>query len=107
MFKNIILILAISLLVNACQSVKDGLTGTKKNNSDEFLIQKKNPLAQPPEFGVLPVPKELTEKEEKEENEISVKSIITKETPKTETTSISKTSNGSIEKSVLEKIKSN
>jgi len=50
---------------------------------------------------------ELTKKEKKEENEISVKSLITKDVSKTETSSISKTSNGSLEKSVLDKIKSN
>ena len=107
MFKNIFCIIILSLLFNACQSVKDGLTGKKKNNSDEFLIQKKNPLSQPPQFEELPVPKELTKKEKKEENEISVKSLITKDVSKTETSSISKTSSGSLEKSVLDKIKSN
>lgn len=31
------------LLLNACQSVKDGLAGNKNDNSDEFLIEKKIP----------------------------------------------------------------
>jgi len=45
------------LILTSCQSVKDGLTGSKKNNKDEFLVQKKNPLVQPPDFNKLPVPK--------------------------------------------------
>ena len=44
MKKNkIFLILIACLILTACQSVKDGLTGNKSNNSDEFLIKKKIP----------------------------------------------------------------
>ena len=42
--------------LNACQTLKDGLAGNKNKNSDEFLIEKKNPLEMPPEFGALPEP---------------------------------------------------
>tara|TARA_Y100001970_G_C13922854_1_gene694314 strand:- start:116 stop:430 length:315 start_codon:yes stop_codon:yes gene_type:complete len=49
-------ILCTFLFLFSCQSVKDGLTGKKRNNSDEFLIQKKNPLVQPPKYGELPLP---------------------------------------------------
>ena len=51
----------IVILLSGCQSVKDGLTGQKKSNSDEFLIEKKNPLVLPPEFVKLPEPKTLSE----------------------------------------------
>ena len=37
-------------------SVKRGLTGTKKNSSDEFLVEKKDPLILPPDFENLPIP---------------------------------------------------
>ena len=44
MKKNkIFLILIACLTLTACQSVKDGLTGAKSENSDEFLVQKKTP----------------------------------------------------------------
>ena len=56
LFKNTFYIILILVTLNGCQSVKDGLTGQKKNNTDEFLIQKKNPLIQPPEFNELPEP---------------------------------------------------
>ena len=39
-------------------SVKRGLTGTKKNSSDEFLVEKKDPLILPPDFENLPIPDE-------------------------------------------------
>ena len=47
--KNYLLIIIVLILMTACQSVKDGLTMQKKNNSDEFLIKKKNPLILPPD----------------------------------------------------------
>ena len=61
------------LLLNACQSVKDGLAGNKNDNSDEFLIEKKNPLELPPDFGLLPEPtkkNEISNQAEKIDEEI-------------------------------------
>jgi len=50
MKKNkIFLILVSCLALTSCQSVKDGLTGNKGENNDEFLVKKKNPLILPPE----------------------------------------------------------
>ena len=51
------LLLLLLVLLTSCQAVKDGLTGKKRNNSDEFLVEKKNPLELPPDFDQLPVPK--------------------------------------------------
>ena len=45
-------------LLSSCQSAKEGLTGGKKNNTDEFLVQKKNPLVLPPDYNDLPLPKD-------------------------------------------------
>ena len=45
-------------LLSACQSAKEGLTGRKKDNTDEFLVQKKNPLVLPPDYHDLPLPKD-------------------------------------------------
>jgi len=42
--KNKILLLIFLMLLSACQAVKDGLTGRKHENSDEFLVEKKNAL---------------------------------------------------------------
>ena len=55
--KNFFLCILCLLFIYSCQSVKDGLTGKKRENSDEFLVIKKNPLEIPPDFNDLPVPK--------------------------------------------------
>ena len=56
MHKNIFFLVCTFFLLNACQAVQDGLAGNKNKNSDEFLIEKKNPLEIPPDFGLLPKP---------------------------------------------------
>ena len=48
-------------LVTSCgtwDSVKRGLTGAKQQSTDEFLVQKKDPLILPPDFENLPTPDE-------------------------------------------------
>ena len=47
-----------SIFLTSCQSIKDGLSGRKSENSDEFLVKKKNPLVMPPKFMELPKPQE-------------------------------------------------
>ena len=39
--KNTLYVVMFLLLLTSCQSVKDGLTGKKNVNTDEFLVQKK------------------------------------------------------------------
>ena len=51
------LLLVLLILLSSCQAIKDGLTGKKNNNSDEFLVKKKNPLELPPDFDQLPIPR--------------------------------------------------
>ena len=48
----------------------------KKNNSDEFLVEKKSPLLMPPDFDELPVPNSDSSLNNNENNEI--KKLITK-----------------------------
>ena len=106
LYKNIFYLILVLLSFSACQSVKDGLTGKKQNNTDEFLVEKKNPLVQPPEFNKLPEPMTLGKKNQNQE-EINLESILTGDISKEKKVSVSKTSKGSVEKSILEKIKSN
>ena len=72
-FKFYILI-AIAVLFSSCSSLKEGFTNQKKNNSDEFLVEKKSPLVMPPDYNELPIPSE--ENINKQSNEI--KSLISK-----------------------------
>ena len=52
-------------LVTSCAdtwgSVKRGLTGAKQKSTDEFLVQKKDPLILPPDFDSLPSPSDRDE----------------------------------------------
>jgi hypothetical protein len=60
MLKKIIFLLIVILYTASCaetfDSVKRGITGTKGNSADEFLIKKKDPLVLPPDFENLPTP---------------------------------------------------
>ncbi|MDA8846357.1 DUF3035 domain-containing protein [Candidatus Pelagibacter sp.] len=58
----------ILLFLNSCGTIAEGLGGSKKKGSDEFLVEKKSPLVLPPSFGELPEPGK-----EPEENIISDK----------------------------------
>ena len=61
MYKKTIYILTIIFFVTSCEtmhSAKRALTGEKKVSTDEFLIQKKDPLIFPPDYENLPTPGE-------------------------------------------------
>ena len=95
-------LISIVLLFSSCSSIKEGFVNQKKNNSDEFLVEKKSPLAMPPDYNELPIPSE--ENVKKESNEI--KSLISKsKNGKIEENFDEKSS--SFEGSILEKIKNN
>ena len=58
---KIINILIIIFFVTSCaamQSAKKTLTGEKQYTTDEFMVQKKNPLILPPDYENLPTPDE-------------------------------------------------
>ena len=58
---KIINILIIIFFITSCQSLKTAkktLTGEKEFSSDEFMVQKKNPLILPPDYENLPTPDE-------------------------------------------------
>ena len=69
-YKSIILM--IFLATTSCESVKSALGGDKMDNSDEFLVEKKNPLAMPPDFDKLPTPgnQEVSPETFSENNEV-------------------------------------
>ncbi len=99
MKKFFIYILFLSLLT-ACQSAKEGFSLKKKNNSDEFLVEKKNPLVMPPEYSDLPVPEDF-QSQSSNAREDEFEKIINNSKSKKTKKNIKKTN---IEQSVLEKI---
>ena len=76
--KKIIFSLLLVILITSCGTwgtVKRGLTGQKQVSTDEFLVQKKDPLILPPDFDSLPTPGEKQEAlEEKSTFEEKLKS---------------------------------
>ena len=56
MNKFVILILLSILFLHSCGTLRDGFTNPKKENSDEFLVEKKSPLVMPPNYDELPIP---------------------------------------------------
>ena len=101
---NKIFLIILLLTLSSCQGVKNALTGKKYENSDEFLVIKKNPLILPPNFNDLPSPKDVTNTTQIEniENEIEdlLSSIKDDDEGNVESSSPSET-----ESFVLEKIK--
>ena len=105
MFKSkVIFLLPIIFLITSCadtfDSVKRGLTGQKESSTDEFLIEKKDPLILPPDFETLPSPDDRRIAEQ----EISSFEKKLKNTSLDEDVS---SSSNSVEESILKKIRKN
>ena len=102
---NIILILLIMLVTASCQTVKNALSGAKSENSDEFLVEKKNPLTEPPDINELPVPLDQEEENSETSNDDSLD--IEKALNSEQSKDLNNNENNeetSLEKTILEKI---
>ena len=74
-FNLILLILLIPILIN-CGGVKEALEGKKRSDqSDEFLVKKKNPLQMPPDMNKLPKPGDDLELK-KSDNSEGIKELL-------------------------------
>ena len=87
---------------SACQSSNDFFTLSKKNQSDEFLIEKKDPLILPPDYGKLPIPGD-DNKDLIVDDDQKIKSIIVDNKISIENSN-KNSENSPIEKSILDKI---
>ena len=99
MFKNkIVFFMMLSFLITSCESIREGLTGSKNLSTDEFLVKKKDPLVLPPDFENLPNPSE---------RQVSVEEMTSFEkTLKKQTISESSSpTENSVEESILNQIK--
>jgi hypothetical protein len=93
------------LLLNSCGTVAEGLGGTKKKGSDEFLVEKKSPLVLPPSFGELPEPgKEPEENINSDKKDTSDIEDIINQSSTTSTSKKSDNTKNSIEESIIKKI---
>ena len=104
--KIVIIILSTSLFLFSCSGLKKGFSNQKKNNSDEFLVEKKAPLVMPPDYKELPEPKKNQGTSVMKKNTNKIKSLIINE-DNSESNSEKDQLNKKLEESLLDKIKKN
>ena len=99
----ITLLLSSIFILNGCSSFSEAgkvLRNEKVRTTDEFLIKKKEPLTQPPDFETIPEPGSMEIKAEKQES--SIEQILKTSTSKESQTT---TQSSSTEESILNQIK--
>ena len=102
LIKSFCLVLISTTIFYSCSGLKeagDVIRNDKTKSTDEFLIEKKRPLVQPPDFDVMPEPGLTRNKAKKEEN--SFQKILDKSEVKS---TKSKSSSSSTENSILNQI---
>ena len=94
-----LLIFLVASCADSWSNVKRGLIGAKQESTDEFLVQKKDPLILPPNYDSLPSPSDRDEAIE----EMSSFEKTFKQESETEITASS--SGSSAEDSILKQIR--
>ena len=96
-----LLIFLVTSCADSWSNVKRGLTGAKQESTDEFLVQKKDPLILPPDFDSLPSPSGREEAIE-EMSGFSFEKILKQES---ETEITASSTESSAEDSILKQIR--
>jgi len=104
-FFKLIFCLFLFIFFSSCGAVKEGFSNQKKNNSDEFLVEKKSPLIMPPDFDELPVPSNQSNKDDKED--YTIKKLISTQDNDVNKSKNTVSSSTNLEKSLIEKINNN
>ena len=97
---NILIVIIFSIFLTSCQTAKEVFGGKKRSEQgDEFLVEKKNPLALPPDYDKLPTPgnEKVSPSTFSENNEV-------KDLLNIEESDSSNDSSGDVESSIIEKI---
>ena len=101
--KNFLIIILLHALISSCQTMSDvgkAMRNEKTQTTDEFLVQKKKPLTEPPNLNELPEP--ASQPKNENQNNENIENIL--KIPKEEV--IEKSSNNSsTEESIIGKIK--
>ena len=103
-FKILFLIITFGLLFSSCSSVQKAFD-SEKNNSDEFLIEKKSPLSMPTDFEKLPLPK--NEQTDDQNQSDDIETLITNSQVDNNENKLIENTSKELEKSIIDKIKSN
>ena len=102
-----IFLLIITVILSGCSGVKDAFTLKKKTNTDQFLVEKKNPLVMPPDFSSLPKPMATQSDQnlQTNDNDNDIKNLLKNENNNKKVIKENKKNNTtSLEKLILEKI---
>lgn len=100
-----IFLIFFGLFLYSCQSASEALQGKKRSDqSDEFLVEKKNPLAMPPDFDKLPTPGNQEVSPETFSDNKEVKELLNIEDFKEGSEEIKGAGQADIESSILKKI---
>jgi len=103
-FKKIIILLFSILFLFSCSGAKDVLQGKKRSDtSDEFLVEKKNPLTVPPDINELPVPLDQEDQANNQED-IDIKKVLKIDENQDTNVESNNENLNSLEESILEKI---
>ena len=102
------IIIIIFFLITACTScwdnVKKGLGGAKRTSTDEFLVRKKEPLVMPPKWKNLPEPGGVMKSDDEVREATDIEELIKLGKNKESSTNYEQ-GNGSLEESILKRIK--
>ena len=90
--------------ISGCSSEKKTLSGKKKNNTDEFLVKKKNPLVLPPNFNDLPKPETPNIKKNDQDTNLDFSGVLKDSKSKKKE---NKKTNNNLEKSISKILNSN
>lgn len=100
---RLFIIINFFLFLLSCGSLKEGLAGSKKNNTDEFLVEKKSPLIMPPNYEELPIPQIDKIEDNLEEN--NIKKLIVNRKKTDQPSNNLKSKDKTFEEFLLKKIK--
>jgi len=102
------IIIIVFFFITACASswedVKKGLGGGKKTSTDEFLVRKKEPLVMPPKWKNLPEPGGVMKSDDEVSEPTDIEELMKLGKNKESSTDYER-GNGSLEESILKKIK--
>ena len=103
-FKIIFFIILVTYFFYGCATMKKGFESQRKNSTDEFLVEKKQPLVMPPDFEKLPIPSQ-NQKISQQENINQIEELIVTDNSEDTNAQNSVNSNQKTENFILDKIK--
>ena len=103
-FKFFLFIIFVTYFFYGCTTMKKGFESQRKNSTDEFLVEKKQPLVMPPDFEKLPIPNQ-NQKNSQQENINQIEELIDTDNVANTNSKSSANSNQKTENFILDKIK--